>query len=116
MSAVREGGLWREGLVVGAALMALLALTIALAFVPLGWLNGVASYGIALAKAGLVAVIFMKLGRAPALLRLAAFAGLFWLAALWLLTFTDYPFRQPIEQRATTPGGQPAGAPLLLRK
>ncbi|WP_244497628.1 cytochrome C oxidase subunit IV family protein [Aureimonas sp. AU40] len=116
MSAAREGGLWRQGLLMGAALMALLALTIALAFVPLGRLNGVASYGIALAKAGLVALVFMKLGRSPALVRLAAFAGVFWLAALCLLTFTDYPFRQPIEQQQTRPGGQPADAPLLLRK
>lgn len=85
--------LWRTALLVGAALMGLLALTIALAFVPLGAMNGPLSYAIAAAKALLVALVFMKLGRSPVLLSLAALAGLFWLGTLFLMTFTDYPFR-----------------------
>ena len=83
-------GLWRPGLLVWAALMALLALTWGLAYVPMGAFNTVASMGIGALKALLVATFFMHLKEAPPILRLAACAGLVWLAILFAFTFSDY--------------------------
>lgn len=108
-----EGGLalWRGSLLIGVTLILLLGLTLVLAYVPMGAWNGPVSYGIALAKALLVVLIFMKLKNSPAILSLAALAGLFWLAALFTMTFTDYPFRQAGERPRTFPEAAPADAP-----
>lgn len=95
--------LWRSGIVIGVALMALLALTLVLAYVPLGGFNGPVSYAIAMTKALLVAFVFMKLRSSSMLLALAALAGLFWLSTLFALTLTDYPFRLVGEQGITFP-------------
>lgn len=103
--------LWRGSLLVGALLMLLLALTLSLAFVPLGAVNGPVSYAIALAKALLVVLVFMKLKSSPALLSLAVLAGVFWLATLFAMTLTDYPFRQTGEQGRAFPGEAPADPP-----
>ena len=86
-----------------AALLLLLAATAGIALLRLGWLNTVISMGIALAKALLVAIVFMRLKRAPALVRLAAVTGAVTLALLFGLALTDYatrtelkaPFQQP---------------------
>lgn len=86
-----------------AALMLLLAATAGIALLRLGWLNTAISMGIALAKALLVAIVFMRLKRAPALVRLAAVTGAVTLALLFGLGLTDYatrtelkaPFQQP---------------------
>ena len=86
------------------ALLVLLATTAGCALLRLGWLNTVISLAIALAKALLVAIVFMRLRRAPALLRLAAVAGAVMLALLFGLSMTDYATRT--ELRA--PWQQPA--------
>jgi cytochrome c oxidase subunit 4 len=75
------------------ALMALLAITAAVAWVPLGWVNTAISLGIALAKALLVALVFMRLRRAHGLLRLTAVAGVVTLLLLFGLSATDYATR-----------------------
>jgi cytochrome c oxidase subunit 4 len=89
------------------ALMALLATTAACALLRLGWLNTAISLAIALAKALLVALVFMRLKRAPALLRLAAGAGAITLVLLFGLALTDYTtrteLRAPWQQPATVP-------------
>jgi cytochrome c oxidase subunit 4 len=90
----------RPCLVTLGGLFLLLALTVGAAFVPMGPMNAVASFGIALLKALLVAVFFMQLRRPDTLLRLAAAAGLFWLATLIGLTLSDYLTRH----RATDAG------------
>lgn len=78
-----------------AALLALLAATLALAYVPMpGPMNVVVALGISVAKTLLVLALFMKLFRAPALTRAAAAAGLFWLAVLFALSATDYLTRK----------------------
>lgn len=85
------------------ALMLLLAATAGIALLPLGWLNTAISFAIALAKALLVAIVFMRLRRAPPLVRLAAVTGAVTLALLFGLALTDYatrtelkaPFQQP---------------------
>jgi len=86
------------------ALLVLLATTAGCALLRLGWLNTVISLAIALAKALLVAIVFMRLKRAPILLRLAAVTGAVTLALLFGLTMTDYATRT--ELRA--PWQQPA--------
>ena len=86
------------------ALLALLATTAGCALLGLGWLNTVISLAIALAKALLVAIVFMRLKRAPALLRLAAVAGAVTLALLFGLSLTDYTTRTELK----APWQQPA--------
>jgi len=86
---MRRSLLWPEA-AIWALLSLLLMTTFGLAFVPLGWGNPVVALLIATIKAGLVIVFFMKLGRAPALLRLTACVGLFWMAISFTLTFSDF--------------------------
>ena len=72
------------------ALLALLAITWASAYIHIGWGNAAINMGIAATKAMLVAVFFMHLRRGTALSRLFAAAGVFWLAILFTLTLSDY--------------------------
>ena len=75
------------------ALLALLATTFGLAHLQLGAWNPVASLAIAAAKAVIVALVFMRLARASALVVLFAAAGLFALAVMFGLSGTDYATR-----------------------
>lgn len=72
-----------------AALMALLVLTILYAFVPGLPFKTEAGLGIALAKALLIALLFMQLKSASRIVRIAAVAGLVWASFLYVLTFAD---------------------------
>ncbi|HEX6006201.1 MAG TPA: cytochrome C oxidase subunit IV family protein [Burkholderiales bacterium] len=78
-----------------AALMALLTLTTASAFVQLGAWNSVINLVVAAVKALLVALFFMHLRRAPGLTRLVAAIALFMLALLFGLSGSDYLTRHP---------------------
>jgi len=78
------------------ALMMLLALTTALAFVPLGSANLFISLGFAAAKALLVLIVFMELKTGSSLIRTAAAAGFFWLAIMIALTTADYTHRTDV--------------------
>jgi len=92
MSTTRER-IWRcarKPLLAWSALCLLLAVTVALAYVPLGSTNLVISLTIALAKTALIALVFMELASANGLLRLAAVTGCLWLFFLFFLTFSDY--------------------------
>ena len=73
-----------------AALMLLLAVTTASAFVPLAGFNLAVSLGIALAKALIVLLFFMELRASPGLVRAFAAAGFFWLLIMIVLTGADY--------------------------
>lgn len=75
------------------ALMILLALTCASSYIPMGPWNTVINMGISCAKALLIAIFFMHLRNAGALLRIAAFTGLVFLAILFGLSWTDYATR-----------------------
>lgn len=77
------------------ALMGLLALTIAVAQVDLGWGNVVANLGIAFAKALLILWVFMHLREATAMLRLFSVAVLMWLLILFILGLGDWVTRGP---------------------
>jgi cytochrome c oxidase subunit 4 len=81
--------IWRKNLLIWAALLALLAATFVLAHVPLGAFNAPIGLFISSLKAALVLLLFMGLWRSRAIMSLAAGAGLFWLAIMFTLTFSD---------------------------
>ncbi|BBC72780.1 conserved hypothetical protein [Altererythrobacter sp. B11] len=75
---------------VWAALLALLALTVGGAFLPLGPAKPLVAYLIAAAKAALVMWFFMELRESDGIARLAAGAGLVWISILLVLSSADY--------------------------
>jgi len=89
----QQTAVWRVWGAAGAvwlALMLLLIMTVASAYVPLGIFNSIINMAIAAAKVALVMLYFMKLRSSAALLRLAALAGLFWIVFMFILTAGDY--------------------------
>jgi cytochrome c oxidase subunit 4 len=84
------------------ALLALLGATVAVAEVDLGgpW-NFAAAFAIASVKAALIIWFFMNIRYSTPLSRLVAFAGLFWLAIMFALTFADYLTRGWLKVTAT---------------
>ena len=84
---------WRPSLpLIGAwlVLLALLALTVTLAYVPLGAGNAIVAMSIGTIKAGIVAAIFMELRHRSGLTLVFAGAGLFWLGLLLWLGLMDF--------------------------
>jgi cytochrome c oxidase subunit 4 len=81
--------LWRRNGLIWAALMLLLTLTLVFAYVPMGLVTPAAGIVIAFVKAGLVILLFMELAKARPLIRLAAMAGVVFLAVLFALTLAD---------------------------
>ena len=79
----------RTILLAWSGLLALLVLTVAASFAPLGHALPYISYGIAFAKTAIVAWIFMELRARDGLQRLALAAGFVWLAILLVLLFAD---------------------------
>ena len=67
-------------------LLALMGAQVAAALAHAGWVAGL----LAPVMIGLVAFLFMDLGRASALSRIFALAGLFWLVVLVGLTSVDF--------------------------
>jgi cytochrome c oxidase subunit 4 len=80
-------------LAVSLALFALLAMTYLFSQMDLGWASTPVALSIATAKAALVIMYFMHLGRESGPTRAAALAGLFWLAILMGLVLADYGTR-----------------------
>ncbi len=79
----------RTYLVIFALLMALTALTTAVAFVDLGVMNVVIMLLIAFTKATIVVLYFMHVRFSPPLTMIAAGAGFAWLTILIGLTLSD---------------------------
>lgn len=79
----------RGNLLVLAALFGLLALTAGSALVPMGAFNTVCNIGIAIAKALLVMLFYMRLKTDSPLLRIVAFSGFAWLALLIAMSVAD---------------------------
>ena len=73
-----------------AALLVLLGLTWAIAYVDLGPFNLIVALAIAITKALIIALFFMHIQGSSRLLHLAAVAGLMWLLILVSLTLSDY--------------------------
>lgn len=72
-------------------LVALLAATLGIAYLPLpGHLKIAAGLAVAVAKAALIVGYFMQLRDQRGLVRVFAGAGLFWLCLLFALTAGDY--------------------------
>lgn len=74
---------------VWAALIGLLALTVFMAFLPLGWFKAPVAYAIATAKAALVLWFFMEMRREGGIPRLAMAAGFVWICTLLVLSAAD---------------------------
>ena len=81
---------WITPLVVWAALVTLLFLSLGAAYTPLGPFKTATSLAIAGIKVILIALVFMKLDRASNLVRIAALTGLVWASFLFLLAGADY--------------------------
>jgi cytochrome c oxidase subunit 4 len=82
-------------IVVYAALMALLALTVGASQLGLGAWGPAVNMSIAALKAALIFWFFMHLGEASPLVRLAAIAALLWLFLLFALGIADWLTRTP---------------------
>lgn len=78
------------------ALLALLALTAGIAWVPMGAFNTVANVGIAVAKALLVMMFYMRLKADKPVLHIVAAIGFVWLAVLLALSLGDMLTRVPL--------------------
>jgi cytochrome c oxidase subunit 4 len=76
--------------VVWAALLVLLAATVAASYVHLGFFNIVATLAIAALKAALIIMYFMHVRYSPRLVWVYVGAGFFWLAIMFSLAFGDY--------------------------
>lgn len=80
----------RSYLLVWAALMLLLGLTLGSAYIAMGMFNIVMNVGVAVAKMLLVMIFFMHLRHASSLIRIFAAVGFVWLLVLLVLTVADY--------------------------
>ena len=83
------GRLWRKNVLVWAALLALLLLSLGVAYVPMGRLTTVAGIVIAAVKSVLVVLLFMEVASSKPLIRIVAISGLVFLVAMFALTLTD---------------------------
>ena len=81
--------LWAKNLLIWAALLGLLALSLVAAYIPMGRMTPASGIIIATAKSALVVLLFMELASAKPLIRLAAISGLVLLIAMFALTFVD---------------------------
>jgi cytochrome c oxidase subunit 4 len=83
------GRLWRRNVLVWAALLALLLLSLGIAYVPMGRITMAAGIVIAAAKSTLVVLLFMELAQSRPLIRVVAISGLVFLIAMFALTLAD---------------------------
>jgi cytochrome c oxidase subunit 4 len=77
----------------GAALLALLALTIGAAYFNLGPFNTIVAMTISVAKATLILLFFMQLRYSRPSVWIFAAAGFFWLLIMMALALSDYVTR-----------------------
>jgi len=75
------------------ALLALTAITVAVAFLDLGALNDVVAMGIASTKASLVILFFMHVKYSSKLTWVAIIGGIIFLAILLIIILSDYMTR-----------------------
>lgn len=79
----------RVYIVVWLAMMALLALTVGSAYLPLGWANTPVNLAISVTQAALVMLFSMHLRRAHPLVKVIALIGVFGIAILIILSLFD---------------------------
>lgn len=75
------------------ALMVLTAVTVAVAFLDLGFANPVVALTIAVIKAALVVLFFMHMRWSSKLTWVFGGAAIFWLGIMFVLTLSDYATR-----------------------
>lgn len=80
--------------IVFGALMVLTALTVFVAQFDFGILNIVVAMAIAVTKATLVVLFFMHVRYSSRLTWVVVISGFFWLAIMFLFTFSDYMTRR----------------------
>jgi cytochrome c oxidase subunit IV len=96
--------MWRGPLCVWAILVLLTVATFAAAYSSLGAVTkATIHFAVVAMQVVLIGVFFMSLRASRPLLRLAAAAGLYWLAIMFVLTFNDYASRP-----SSSPCDQPA--------
>lgn len=83
----------REATLTYVALIVLLAITVGSSFLSLGAGNGLVNFGVALAKACLIGLIFMHLRQSGLLVSLTVGAVLFWLMILFGMALIDFVTR-----------------------
>jgi cytochrome c oxidase subunit 4 len=83
----------REATLTYVALMMLLAITVGSSFFSLGAGNGFINFGVALAKAGLIGLVFMHLRQSGLLVSLTVGTVLFWLLILFGMALIDFVSR-----------------------
>src|SRR5256885_15553343 len=72
------------------SLLVLLAVTVGVAYIHLGWFNPAAALTIAVIKAMIIILYFMHVRHSPKLVWIFVGAGFFWLAILFTLSMGDY--------------------------
>ncbi|HEV8267827.1 MAG TPA: cytochrome C oxidase subunit IV family protein [Thermoanaerobaculia bacterium] len=80
----------RVYIIVFLSLMVGTALTVAAAFVDLGWMNNLVAMAIAATKATIVILFFMHVRYSSRLISLVVVGSFFWLALLIVLSLSDY--------------------------
>lgn len=81
----------RRLVIIWAALMAMLAATLGVAFLPLGeGVHVLLGYGVSIAKTVLILWFFMEMRREDGIARIAAGAAFLWLTFLLVLAASDY--------------------------
>jgi cytochrome c oxidase subunit IV len=99
----------RKLLMTWLGLLALLALEVGASFLPLRASDRPLLLIPALGMVGIVAMVFMQVGRGPVIVRLFAAAGVLWLVILLALgsldplTRIDYPVAAPAHAAANSP-------------
>jgi len=86
--------LWKGPLAVWLILLALLAVSVGSAFIPLGRFNAAVNLAIAAIMVCMLAAFLMNLRWSSALVRIFAASGLLWLVFMFVLIFTDYLSRK----------------------
>ncbi|KWV57069.1 hypothetical protein AS156_03660 [Bradyrhizobium macuxiense] len=82
--------LWRGPLLAWSALLALAAISLGSAYLPLGAGNVAVNLVIAVVMAAVLAIFLMDLRNGTTLVRIVASTGLFWMIFMFVLTFSDY--------------------------
>ena len=82
--------LWRGPLLAWIALIALAAISLGSAYLPIGTGNVAINLLIASVMAVVLAIFLMDLQNAKILIRVVAVTGVFWMIFMFVLTFSDY--------------------------
>jgi cytochrome c oxidase subunit IV len=83
----------RTYLFTGAALLSLLALTIAAAYLNLGPFNAIVATAISVASAAIVLLFYMHVRHSSPLLWVFVGLGFFWVGIMFVLAFSDFMTR-----------------------